>query len=113
MKRTELEISKDYIISRNNQNGVKFDDIWNEVNREMNFSKGDEDERRADFYTNLCLNKGFINLGNNTWDIRGNHPYDKVHISMNEIYSEIEEKLEGDFNEEDYDEMATIKKTVF
>jgi DNA-directed RNA polymerase subunit delta len=40
----------------------------------------------------LCVDGRFVTLGNNTWDLRTRHTFDKVHIDMNEIYNEEEDE---------------------
>ena len=55
----------------------------NEEEAEQNISK---------FYTKLTLDERFVLLEDNTWDLRERQSFDKVHIDMNDIYSEIEEE---------------------
>ena len=37
-------------------------------------------------FTDLNIDKRFIHLGDNIWDLRSKHPYSKVHLPINEIY---------------------------
>ena len=45
----------------------------------------------------------FVNLGDNQWDLRTNQTYDKVHIDMNDVYSDIEEETKGNRDLEEFD----------
>ena len=58
----------------------------------------------AQFYTNLSLDGRFVTLGNNEWDLRKNQTYDKVHIDMNDVYSDIEEETAANRDVEELDE---------
>lgn len=55
----------------------------NEEEKEQNISR---------FYTKLTLDERFVLLEDNMWDLRERQSFDKVHIDMNEIYSEIEDE---------------------
>ena len=48
----------------------------------------------ASTITQLTLDGRFVTLGENVWDLRIRHTFDKVHIDMNEVYSDDEEDLE-------------------
>ena len=54
-----------------------------EEEREQNISK---------FYTKLTLDERFVLLEDNMWDLRERQSFEKVHIDMNDIYSEIEDE---------------------
>ena len=36
----------------------------------------------------------FVTLTDNTWDLRSRHTYAKVHIDVNDVYTEVEESEE-------------------
>ena len=57
----------------------------------------------SNFYTGLSLDGRFVNLGDNEWDLRANQTYDKVHIDMNDVYSDIEEETKGNRDLEEFD----------
>ena len=44
----------------------------------------------------------FVTLGENKWDLRSRHTFDKTHIDMKDVYSEVE--ISDDDNEENEDE---------
>ena len=44
----------------------------------------------------------FVTLGENKWDLRSRHTFDKTHIDMKDVYSEVE--ISDDDVEEDEDE---------
>lgn len=48
----------------------------------------------------------FVNLGDNTWDLRKNNTYDKVHIDINDVYSDVE------MTDNDEEEEAELKEEI-
>lgn len=113
MKKSKTDIA--YEIIKENKGGISFKTLWQEVGKINNFYQEELDERISYFYTDLTLDGRFITLGENIWDLRENHSFEKVHIDMNEIYSESEEEIievdEGlvakvDTNEELFEEEA-------
>ena len=58
----------------------------------------------SSFYTNLLLDGRFVTLGENQWDLRSRHTFDKVHIDMKDVYSDVE--TEDDDTEENEEEEA-------
>lgn len=87
---------------------VKFNDLFNVISERIGFSEEEKENLISNFYTNLSLDGRFVTLGNNEWDLRSNQTYDKVHIDMNDIYTDMEEetKANTDFEEYDKDEIA-------
>ena len=73
---------------------LPFATLWNAVCEELGLTEEDRINRVSYFYTQLTLDGRFVTLGENVWDLRIRHTFDKVHIDMNEIYSEEEEDLE-------------------
>ncbi|MGL4383563.1 MAG: DNA-directed RNA polymerase subunit delta, partial [Bacilli bacterium] len=86
--------------------------IWNEVAQELDYTKEQQDDKISDFYTDILLDSRFVTLGENKWDLRENHSFDKVHIDMNDIYTsddviELDEGLIAleDIEDEFFDEI--------
>ena len=73
---------------------LPFATLWNAVCEELGLTEEDRINRVSYFYTQLTLDGRFVTLGENVWDLRIRHTFDKVHIDMNEIYTEEEEDLE-------------------
>ena len=88
---------------------VSFSEIWEEVLRVQGFSEAEAAEQIGRFYTNLSLDGRFVTLGENTWDLRSRHTFDKVHIDMNDVYSDVDSESEelivdDDMSDDDYSE---------
>ena len=47
------------------------------------------------------LDGRFVTLGENEWDLRARHKFEKVHIDMSEVYSDVEATDEDSEEEEE------------
>ena len=70
------------------KNPVPFDQLWKAVIKEKGLDEATANSKVGQFYTNLLLDGRFVNLGNNTWDLRSRQTFDKVHIDMKGAYTE-------------------------
>ena len=82
---------------------IKFSDLFNEVASRLELTDAEKSDNISNFYTGLSLDGRFVNLGDNEWDLRVNQTYDKVHIDMNDVYSDIEEETKGNRDLEEFD----------
>ena len=91
-RRSFVDTAYDIVV----KNGAElpFATLWNNVCEELGLTQEDRVARVSYFYTQLTLDGRFVTLGENVWDLRIRHTFDKVHIDMNEIYTEEEEDLE-------------------
>lgn len=114
MKKPLIDHAYDLVSKR--KDAVPFADIWNYVVKEEELSELGEEElasKAAHFYTNLLLDGRFVNLGDNLWDLRTRHTFDKVHIDMHDVYSDVEEvddDEEEEIEEKEYNEAFEDKK---
>ena len=83
---------------------MNFLELFKEVCKRLEFNDEQACDRISNFYTNLTLDGRFVNLGDNEWDLRSNQTYDKVHIDMNDVYTEMEEESIANTDIEEYDE---------
>ena len=118
LKRSMVEVG--YELLEKKPGPQKFNKFWNEVSEVLGLDENEAEEYVSDFYTNLSLDERFVLLEDNTWDLRERQSFDKVHIDMNDIYSEIDEEekeLKEEEEEEDdssdeneYDESESVKE---
>ena len=87
-RRSFVDTAYDIVV----KNGAElpFATLWNNVCEELGLTQEDRVARVSYFYTQLTLDGRFVTLGENVWDLRIRHTFDKVHIDMNEVYSEDE-----------------------
>ena len=90
LKRSMVEVG--YELLEKKQGPQKFNKFWSEVSQVLGLDESEANEYISDFYTNLTLDERFVLLEDNTWDLRDRQSFDKVHIDMNDVYSEIDEE---------------------
>ncbi len=110
LQRSMVEVA--YELLSKKQGAQKFVKFWNEVSNMLSMSEEEKEQYISLFYTKLTLDERFVLLEDNMWDLRERQSFDKVHIDMNEIYSELEdeEKEREAEKEEDsvYDDDLTL-----
>ena len=79
---------------------VNFKDLWAYVVKESGIDEDLAARKISSFYTNLMLDGRFVTLGENEWDLRIRHKFEKVHIDMSEVYSDVE-TFDDDSEEEE------------
>ena len=99
MGRSLLDLAYDYVSQSKEQ--VSFKDLWAYVVEKAGLDEETAARRVSSFYTNLMLDGRFVTLGENQWDLRSRHTFDKVHIDMKDVYSDVEA---SDVDEEEEDE---------
>ena len=70
---------------------MRFADLWAKVKADLEITPEEEGDRISHFYTDLSMSGEFVVLGENIWDLRARHTYDKTHIDVTEVYSEVNE----------------------
>ena len=94
-----------YMILKEKKKSMSTADLFKEISKLLDLSESDFASKIGDYYTSLNIDKRFVLLENNEWDIRDNH---SVEIIMDdedeeEVEEEIEEEIEED--DENIDEM--------
>ena len=102
LKRSMVEVG--YELLEKKQGPQSFNKFWNEVSEVLGLDKEEAQEFISDFYTNLSLDERFVLLEDNHWDLRSRQSFEKVHIDMNDVYSEIEEEEKEQVEDEEEDE---------
>lgn len=100
-----LDVAYNFI----NESGkeVAFKDLWENVVSTLQFSEEEAMAKLSKFYSSLMIDGRFVTLGENTWDLRSRHKYEKVHIDMNEVYRDADEAVERDDDEDDLKDLDT------
>lgn len=90
------------LIAKNN-GPVNFKEIWAYVKEQSGMSEEEALKKAGQFFTNMMLDGRFVTLGENEWDLRERHTFDKVHIDMRDVYSDVQTS-DDDREEEEEDE---------
>ena len=99
MSKSLLDYAYDYVSAQSQQS--KFQDIWAYCVEQAGLSKEEANNKVSRFYTNLMLDGRFVTLGENEWDLRVRHKFEKVHIDMSEVYADVETYDEDSEEEEE------------
>ena len=100
MQKSLIEFAFEFISGK--KEPVNFADIWEYVKKEAGLSEEEAAKKAGQFFTNLMLDGRFVTLGENQWDLRSRHTFDKVHIDMKDVYSDVE--TTDDDSEEEQEE---------
>lgn len=113
MPKSLLDLAYDYV-SKNNQQST-FQDIWAYCVKEAGLDEEQAVKKVSRFYTNLMLDGRFVTLGENEWDLRTRHKFERVHIDMSEVYSDVEtsyDDIEEVEEEEEYNKPFKENKEI-
>lgn len=102
--KNESMVNVAFDVLTENKRMMNFLELFKEVCKRLEFNDEQACDKISSFYTNLTLDGRFVNLGDNEWDLRSNQTYDKVHIDMNDVYTEMEEESIANTDMEEYDE---------
>ena len=105
MSKSLIEIAYEFVSK--SKNPVHFDEIWNHVKAEAGLSEEEAGKKAGQFFTNMMLDGRFVTLGENEWDLRERHTFDKVHIDMKDVYSDVQTSDE-DSEEDEEDEYNKV-----
>ena len=101
MSKSLIEIAYEFVSKHDGS--VNFSEIWEYVKKESGMSEEDASKKAGQFFTNMMLDGRFVTLGENEWDLRERHTFDKVHIDMRDVYSDVQTS-DDDREEEEEDE---------
>ena len=98
-----------YELMQKKQGAQKFVKFYEEVAAILAMSEEEAEQNISKFYTKLTLDERFVLLEDNTWDLRERQSFERVHIDMNDVYSEIDEeekelKEDEEVEDEDFEE---------
>ncbi len=101
MKLEELELMSytdiTYMILKENKKTMNTPTIFKEICNLLDYSEDEYVAKIGDYYTSLTMDKRFILLDNNEWDIRDNHSVELV------LDDEDDEEVEPTDDEENMD----------
>ena len=90
-----------YMLIKENKKSMNTPTVFKEICKLLDYSEADYENKIGDYYTSLTIDKRFVLLPNNEWDIRDNHSVEIV-IDDDDDEEEIEvEEEEEDVIEED------------
>ena len=97
MKKSMVDVAYDLMSTK--KKAIVFLKLWEEVCQVMAFTKQQEEDNIAQFYSDLSLDDRFVNVGENKWDLRERRTYHEVVVDTEEIL--IDEEADDDYEEDD------------
>ena len=97
MKKSMVDVAYDLMSTK--KKAIVFLKLWEEVCQVMAFTKQQEEDNIAQFYSDLSLDDRFVNVGENKWYLRERHTYHEVVVDTEEIL--IDEEADDDYEEDD------------
>ena len=101
MSKSLIEYAYEFVSKH--KESVNFKEIWEYVKKEAGLNEEQANAKVGQFFTNMMLDGRFITLGENEWDLRERHVFDKVHIDMRDVYSDVQTS-DDDIEEKDEEE---------
>jgi DNA-directed RNA polymerase subunit delta len=80
---------------------IAFSELYNRIAKDLEMTDDEKKARVGRFYTDMTLDGRFVALTDGMWDLRARHTYDKVHIDVNDVYSDVEAEDEDEEDEEE------------
>lgn len=102
MKRSMVDVAFEILSERIDP--ISFKELFFEVLTREGVTHEDGINLISKFYTDLTFDGRFVDLKNNEWDLRSRQTYDKVHIDMNDVYSDIDAEIAENTDIEELDE---------
>ena len=93
-----------YRILKENGKSMTTPVLFKEICNLLEFGESEFDSKIGDYYTSLTMDKRFVMLKNNEWDIRDNHSVEIV-IDEEEVTEEESEEVEEIEESEDDEEI--------
>jgi DNA-directed RNA polymerase subunit delta len=69
---------------------IAFKDLFAAIAKTLEMNDDEKKAHVGRFYTDITLDGRFVVLTDGMWDLRARHTYDKVHIDVNDAYSDVE-----------------------
>jgi DNA-directed RNA polymerase subunit delta len=106
ISKSMLEVAYETVAK--SKKAMSFADIYAAVASTLKMTDEEKKAHLGAFYTELTLDGRFVALTDNAWDLRSRHTYDKVHIDVNDVYSDVEEEGEDEEDKEEEQEYNAI-----
>lgn len=96
-----------YMLLKEGKVTMNTKDVFKKICELLDYTEDEYASKIGDFYTSLTIDKRFVLLDNNEWDIRDNHSI-KVELDDEEDEEEVEDTIEEEVIEEEVESDDTI-----
>ena len=112
MSKEEIELLSytdlTYLLLTEKHKSMNTPTIFREISNLLGFTEEEYSSKIGDYYTSLTIDKRFVLLDNNEWDIRDRHSVELVVDEEEEEVEETEEEEEETIHEEVEEDIDTI-----
>lgn len=98
-----------YLLLKENKKSMNTPTIFKEICKLLGYTDSEYADKIGDYYTSLTIDKRFVLLDNNEWDIRDNH---SVEIIMDDDEDE-EDEVEEVSEEDEVEEVVESDETLY
>lgn len=109
MSKEEIELLSytdlTYMLLSENKKSMNTPTIFREISNLLGFTEEEYTSKIGDYYTSLTIDKRFVLLENNEWDIRDRH---SVELVVDEEEEELSDEEEEPLPEEEEDDIDAI-----
>lgn len=97
-----------YLLLKENKKSMNTPTIFKEICKLLGYTDSEYADKIGDYYTSLTIDKRFVLLDNNEWDIRDNHSVEIIMDDDEDEEDEVEEVSEEDEVEEEVESDETL-----
>lgn len=103
MARSMIDVAHELLTKK--KKPTPFLKIWSEVSSIEGLTPAQQEDRIAQFYSDLCLDSRFVNMGENKWDLRTRH-------TLSEVMVDTDDLLVDDSDEEEETENLEVEEEI-
>lgn len=103
MKKSKLDLAFNLLSKK--KKPTPFLKLWEEISQIEALTPSQQEDQIAQFYSDLCLDSRFVNMGENKWDLKSRHTFSETVIDTT-IYLDDDSDEEDEFALEDEEEVS-------
>ena len=103
MKKSKLDLA--FSLLSKKKKPTPFLKLWEEISQIEALTPSQQEDQIAQFYSDLCLDSRFVNMGENKWDLKSRHTFSETVIDTT-IYLDDDNDEEDEFALEDEEELS-------
>lgn len=81
---------------------ISFSALFQEVCDKAGLDMNSRKSKISRFYSSLTMDGRFLNIGENTWDLKSRHTFDESHIDIASGYSDEDDEDDEDDDSEEF-----------
>ena len=92
MKKSKLDIA--FSLLSKKKKPTPFIKLWDEISQIEALTPSQQEDQIAQFYSDLCLDSRFVNMGENKWDLKSRHTYNETVIDTADFLIDDSDEVE-------------------